>query len=57
MGESYSGKPPEYPDMPDEEPKVLAMEESKLQNSFLKQREASFGHDLDRQLANGALQF
>ena len=51
----YGGTaPPSAPDMPDEEPKILAMEEERLQNTFLKQQHASFSHEVDRRLPNGA---
>ena len=46
--------PASAPDMPDEEPKILAMEEERLQNTFLKNQHASFSHEVDRRLPNGA---
>lgn len=49
------GSPQGGPSMPEEEPKILQMEEERLQNSFLRQREASINHEIDARLPNGAL--
>ena len=50
-GFSEKGTPP---DMPDIEPKILALQEERLQNTFLRQQEAAFSNEIDRKLPNGA---
>lgn len=55
MRGNNQGSPQAGPTMPDEEPKILQMEEERLQNSFLRQREASINHEIDTSLPNGAL--
>ena len=42
------------PDMPEEEPKFLAMEEEKLQNTILRNQNSAYSNALDRKLQNGA---
>jgi len=46
--------PASAPDMPDQEPKILGMEEERLQRTFLKQQDAAYSHEVDNRLPNGA---